>query len=772
MKRCLWMWAGSFVLSGLWFSCGVVAVVQAAEPPSFSRDVRPILARYCFKCHGPDEQTRAGGLRLDLPEAAVQPTDSGAIAIVAGQPDHSEMIARITATDANEVMPPPSTKTELTADQKETLRRWIASGGQYERHWAFEAPRQVPLPPVKQTAWPRNAIDRFVLARLEAEGLAPGAPADRYTLVRRLSLDLIGLPPTAAEIQAYVADTDPQATEKVIDRLLASPQYGERWARRWLDLARYADTNGYEKDRQRSVWPYRDWVIKAINDDLPFDQFTVEQLAGDLLPNATIDQRVATGFHRMTMLNEEGGIDPLEFRFYAMTDRVATTGTTWLGLTTGCAQCHTHKFDPIPHNEYYAFFGLLNNADEPDLDLPRADITAQRVAHQTRLEDRLKTITRELPQKFPIEDKQWAAPADVMATAAETTKIETLADGSIRLGLPAPEKDTLTVTFSSAIPEVHWLRLEALNDASLPAQGPGRAPNGNFVVQEVEVTRQVGDGSPAPVRFKEATADFSQNEFPVANLIDGKLDTGWAIWMTQGNSNVPRTAVLTLDQPWTSSEKTTWTVKLPQNYGGAHTLGRLRLTVGGPVEDARPLEVRRAERVEQRFAEWLTQARQQTQNWVTLQPVSATSNLPLLTIQPDGTVFATGDMTKSDTYELKFDTDLQGITALRLDALPDDRLPAHGPGRIYYEGPKGDFFLSEFRLKVGDAPQKFKAATHSFATGNQTADRALDGDQQSGWGINGAQGEAQHAIFVLDQPLATGRGLTLQMLFEKYYAAG
>ena len=257
------------------------------------------------------------------------------------------------------------------------LKRWIETGAKYDAHWAFVAPKQAAIPGNAGG----NPIDAFVRTRLEKQGLAPSPEADPYTLCRRLYLDLIGLPPTPEEADAFVqaAIRNPQsAIETLVDNLLASPKYGERWARRWLDLARYADSNGYEKDRTRSIWPWRDWVINALNTDEPFDQFTIEQLAGDLLPNATRAQIIATGFHRNTMLNEEGGIDPLEFRFHAMTDRVATTGVTWMGLTVGCAQCHTHKFDPIQHREYYQMMAFLNNADEPEFDLPAPDAAEQR----------------------------------------------------------------------------------------------------------------------------------------------------------------------------------------------------------------------------------------------------------------------------------------------------------------------------------------------------------------------------------------------------------
>ncbi len=327
-----------FGITPLIFYCIVAAApALAADESAFTTEVRPVFARHCLKCHGPDDKARKGNLRLDRVDAERIAAKSGKFAIVAGTPDKSEVIRRIFSSDPDTVMPPPATKNPLTAAEKDALRRWIAAGAVYREHWAFVPPVQSSLPKVEHANWPRNPIDRFVLARMEAQGLAPSPDADRETLCRRVSLDLIGLPPTPEELDAFVKDKSPDAYEKLVDRLLANPHYGERWARRWLDLARYADTNGYEKDRVRSIWPWRDWVIKSLNEDMPFDQFTIRQLAGDMLPNATTDDRVATGFHRNTMLNEEGGIDPLEFRWKSVIDRNNVTAITWLGLTLGCA---------------------------------------------------------------------------------------------------------------------------------------------------------------------------------------------------------------------------------------------------------------------------------------------------------------------------------------------------------------------------------------------------------------------------------------------------
>ena len=336
----------------------------AAEPIGYNRDIRPILSDNCFGCHGPDDHARQAGLRLDVRQPDAPPTDSGLAAIVHGKPEESELIARIVSDDPDLVMPPPQSNKKLTPAQKETLRRWIAAGAAYEPHWAYIAPTLPAVPEVHRVAWPKNDIDRFVLARLEKEGLAPADEADRSTLIRRVSLDLTGLPPTRAEAEAFLADPSPDAYEKLVDRLLASPHYGERMAVDWLDAARYADTNGYQVDRDRENWPWRDWVIKAFNDNMPFDRFTVEQLAGDLLPSPTREQRVATGFHRNHMLNEEGGIIAEEFLAEYTGDRVETTATVWLGQTFNCCRCHNHKFDPFTQADFYALKAFFHNVAE------------------------------------------------------------------------------------------------------------------------------------------------------------------------------------------------------------------------------------------------------------------------------------------------------------------------------------------------------------------------------------------------------------------------
>ncbi|MDY3562180.1 PSD1 and planctomycete cytochrome C domain-containing protein [Gemmata sp. JC673] len=539
------------------------APVRAADAPDFNRDVRPILAARCFKCHGPDDASRKAGLRLDTADGAKE---------AIGTAQDSEFLRRIETTDADAIMPPPSAKIPLTPKERDTLKAWITSGATYAPHWAFVNPTRPAVAKLKDQ--PANPIDAFVRARLQREGLAPAPEADRHALIRRVYLDLIGVPPAPDEADTFAADKSPDAYEKVVDRLLASPLYGERWARKWLDLARYADTNGYEKDRRRSIWPYRDWLIRALNADLPFDQFTVDQLAGDMLPNATPEQKIATGFHRNTMLNEEGGIDPLEFRYHAIADRTAVTGTVWLGLTIGCAQCHTHKFDPVTHTEYFRFFALLNNTDEPDFTVPSAESAKRR----RELEAAIQRLEAALPDKLPAEKRDAA------------------------------------------------------------------------------------------------------------------------------------------------------------------------------------------------FAAWLGAERKRAVKWTIVTPTKMDAGPTKLTSQPDGSVFASGDAQKRDLYTLALEGLPAGVTAVRIEALPDERLPAGGPGRAYYEGPKGDFLLSEFTLSVEGKPVRVGGASESHARGNLNAKAALDGHPFTGWGGSGVAGGRSVAVFNLAEPLAADSA-KLELLFERHYAA-
>ena len=400
-------------------ACSLVSAAGADESPSFSRDVRPILSNKCGACHGPDERAREAGLRFDTQEGAMADL-GGYRAIVAGQPSESALVARIESHDEDQQMPPPGSNLKLTHEEKRTLRRWIAEGAKWEGHWAFQ-PIARPVPPEVASSgkWVRNEIDAFVLAALEREGLAPSPMADRPTLIRRLTLDLTGLPPTPAEVDAYVRDKSADAYSRVVERLLQSPHHGERMAVDWLDAARYADSNGYQVDRDREMYAWRDWVIQAFNENKPFDQFTIEQLAGDLLPSATLAQKIATGFHRNHMMNEEGGVLPEEFLNEYCADRVETTATIWLGQTFSCARCHDHKFDPFTQRDYYSLYAFFHNNAEsgkgnygapiqrnnpPMIQLPSPELEAKR----DRLREQLKPLQARLeglPQKSPERSK-------------------------------------------------------------------------------------------------------------------------------------------------------------------------------------------------------------------------------------------------------------------------------------------------------------------------------------------------------------------------------
>ena len=385
------------------FGCAVLGLLAMAGADDFGRDVRPILAENCFACHGPDAAKRQAGLRLDVREQATQTLESGKIALVPRKPAASELVRRIKA-HGDEAMPPKESHKRLTADQKQTLIRWIEAGAEYRPHWSFVAPTRPVAPTIGDPARARSPLDRFVLAKLEEARLRPSPEADRVTLLRRATLDLTGLPPTPEEVDRFVDDSAPDAFERVVDRLLASPRYGEHMARDWLDQARYADTHGYFTDHERFMWRWRDWVITAYNRNLPFDQFTIEQLAGDLLSDATLDQRIATGFNRNHMITEETGVFPEEYRTEYVADRVRTTASVWMGLTAGCAQCHDHKYDPLTQREFFQLFAYFNNLPEagiaggkqknaaPELRLPSPE---QSVAHD-KLTQRLAGLEREL----------------------------------------------------------------------------------------------------------------------------------------------------------------------------------------------------------------------------------------------------------------------------------------------------------------------------------------------------------------------------------------
>ncbi len=372
----------------------------STEKVQFARDIQPILASNCFVCHGPDEKNRKAGLRLDVRDVAIKALRSGAQAIVPGDAKASELVTRIFSSH-DDRMPPIKSKLTLKQPQKDLIKRWIEEGAEYQGHWAFIAPQRPAMPITKAKGWAKNALDHFVLARIEAEGLQPSAEADRYALARRASLDLTGLPPTIDMVDRFVKDQSPDAYEKYVERLFELPSYGEHWAHNWLDLARYADSNGYATDNLRTIWKYRDWVIDAINVNKPFDQFTIEQIAGDLLPKASTDEILATAFHRNTLTNDEGGTSDEEFRAAAVVDRVNTTMQVWMGVTMMCAQCHTHKYDPISQEEYfrmYAIFNQTEDADRSDNSPLLAMPTPEQQKQKAKLEGEITALDKQLKQ--------------------------------------------------------------------------------------------------------------------------------------------------------------------------------------------------------------------------------------------------------------------------------------------------------------------------------------------------------------------------------------
>ncbi|AMV40269.1 PSD1 and planctomycete cytochrome C domain-containing protein [Planctomyces sp. SH-PL62] len=616
MGRCIAIGLG-FVWTFVLVAGGAPAALAQDEQPAelpppatrqvdFAKDVAPLLERSCQRCHGPKKHQ--GGLVLHDRERAMAGGDSGPI-IETGRSAESLLIQVVARTDPDYAMPPEGAGDPLTADEVGLLRAWIDQGADWgdeasaeshagSDHWAFLPPQSPPIPEPALADRARNPIDRFILARLEQEGIEPSPEADRRTLIRRLSLDLVGLPPTPDEIDGFLADDRPDAYERLVDHLLASPRYGEQWARHWLDRARYADTNGYEKDRERSIWPYRDWVVRALNADMPFDRFTVEQIAGDLLPNPTVDQLAATGFHRNTMINEEGGIDVEEFRFAAVVDRVATTGSTWLGLTIQCAQCHTHKYDPITQREYYRLFAFLDNADEPEIEIPDPEIAARRDAIEARAREMEAALADRYPTEGPdslasrlaaweasLRPTRWTVATPMKVVSRKHATMTVLPDGSVLASGDKPNNDVYEVDLKVERPGVTAIRLEVLPDPSLPEGGPGRAPLfqvGDFLLTEVkaEARPEGSSGPPTDLKIARATEDFAAQGRSAALAVDGVTDTGWSV---SGGVGKPHAAVFELAEDLGAGELR---LTLHQEFIHQTTIGRFRISF---ASDPRPI---------------------------------------------------------------------------------------------------------------------------------------------------------------------------------------
>ena len=576
------------------------ASLPASEPAphpgkiGFNQQIRPILSA-CFSCHGPDEKHREASLRLDTLEGATADHD-GSRAIVPGKPDESELLERVVSHDQDEIMPPPKSKKPPLSDADVALlREWISQGAPYEGHWAFLPLRDGPPPEVKDASWVRNAIDRFILARLESEGLKPSPEADRRTLIRRVSLDLTGLLPSPEEVAAFVNDPAPDAYDRLVDHLLASPHYGERWGRHWLDQARYADSNGYTVDNERQMWPFRDWVIKALNDDEPFDRFTIDQLAGDLLPHPTKSQLIATAFHRNTMINEEGGAKPEQFRVEAVIDRLNTTGSVWLGLTVGCAQCHTHKFDPIPHREYYQMLAFFNEDEDvnnkgatievargellgngPTAEAMRKKDQATEAGSQPDWEKReLAKLLASTPAPTASAAVKWEPAKYQEYDTATGAGFRLLPDNSLLADGRGAFNDTYRIVAKTALTQVAAIRVRVLTDDSLPHLGPGLAANGNFVLTEFEASL-AGQDLPVARTF----ADHEQPGYPATAAIDGQSRTGWAINVAKNSKvvmNANHEITFVFEKPVTLAADAALEIKLHHDLNQNYLVGRFAI---------------------------------------------------------------------------------------------------------------------------------------------------------------------------------------------------
>ena len=636
----------------LWtcLSLSAAVPVTAAELPEvveFNRDIRPILSDNCFFCHGPDKNKRQADLRLDT-EAGLLGAAGSAGAVVPGKPDESPLLQRILTADPETHMPPPSTGKLLTADQIQLLRRWIQQGGRYEGHWAF-----LPLNPGAVAGTDHSPaavaakIDEYVDSSLQSAGLQAVEAADRITLIRRLSFDLLGLPPTPEETAAFVADQSPDAVQKLVDRLLESPHFGERMAVWWLDLVRYADSVGYHGDQEVSVSPFRQYVIQSFNSNKPFDQFTVEQLAGDLLPGATLEQKIASGYNRLGMMSAEGGVQDREYLAKYIAERVRNASGTWLGITLGCAECHDHKFDPFTTRDFYrfeAFFadirerGLYSGANSdgnwgPYVKVPTAEQSAQLDALSVRIAELqrvLDTPTPELAaaqQAWEQGQQPWIPLTPDSLQALSGTQLKTRADGAILATGPNPATETYTLSFSKLPAAVTAFRIEVLPDDSLPQKGPGRAGNGNFVLSELTAKVRTAAGEQS-VSLQNATATYEQTgaaggnpygRWAVAAAIDADAKGrtwGWAVMEQVGRS---QTAVFETTADLTLSEGAVLSLVLDQNLDNpGHNIGCFRIfasTAARPLRatEAIPAEIavivtvpseQRSEQQSARLAAW------------------------------------------------------------------------------------------------------------------------------------------------------------------------
>jgi len=663
------------LFGGLWLT---IALSSSAATIDFDRDIQPILSENCYQCHGPDAGARKAKLRLDRKEGALGKNEDGRAIVAPGRPADSELITRILSTDPDEVMPTPKSNKKLTTAQKKLLTQWVEQGASWAQHWAFVPPKRPALPEMTEyessladlektdpaqaaewrakaaslSRWPKNPIDHFVLARLLSEGLTPSPEAAPEKLCRRLYLDLTGIPPTPEEVDAFLQSVEPirrgaggdqersepirnppslpgevlagagkeasqSAIDGLVDRLLASPRYGERMVWEWLDAARYADTNGYQGDPTRAMWYWRDWAIKALNGNMPFDQFTIEQIAGDLLPepgaaknneppsapapaswipDSRHDELIATGFHRNHMINGEGGRIAEESRVDYVQDRVETTGSVWLGLTLTCCRCHDHKFDPIRQREYYQLSAYFNSIDEtgandagglanPIVSFPspeeqkKIDVLKDKEAAAGKdyaaLEKQLRDGQGQWEQSMLAGGEKLTEPVWHLLTPRELfsehgAQLTVQPDGSILAGGPSPDQDDYLFIADAAFGDLTGFKLEAIPDDAFKNRGPGRAPDfGNFVLTEIEL-----QGSGKPVDLGVVSADFSQPGFEAKAAADGSQKSGWAIMPEFGK---PHALILEARNKVGYSSSVQLSFRLSFRYGRQHTLGRFKL---------------------------------------------------------------------------------------------------------------------------------------------------------------------------------------------------
>ncbi len=612
---------------------------QPAASVDFARDILPILQNRCYECHGAEKSR--GRLRLDGRASVLKGGETGP-ALVAGNSEQSLIVRRVLGLDGEDRM--PKDKDALPDTEIALIRAWIEQGAAWPdaagtaatsmsasqeepQHWAYRRPKRPPQPTVRNADWARTPIDRFILARLEQQGLPPSREAPLEVLVRRASLDLIGLPPTPTEVDEVLADAARDGTdaayERLVDRLLASPHYGERWARPWLDLARYADSHGFEKDLPRVMWKYRDWVIDALNHDMPFERFTIEQIAGDMLPNPTQSQLVASGFHRNAMTNEEGGIDPEEAHYEVLVDRVNTTATVWLGTTLGCAQCHNHKYDPFSQKDYFRMMAFFGNSDyevrklgdgtkfyETMIDVPTPEQEAKRKTIQAEID----RVSEELKTQTPLLDRAqvgweqsmrletslaWHVLAPLNVAATDDVALASARDGSVLASRANPGSVTYTIEGTATLPRVTAIRLEALPDASLPRGGPGRDVYGNFQMNGFEVAVKEA-GVWRDLRFSAIKADDSaggaslETFFPKTLPRDAYAARGWRIDASREETRLPRQIVFTFAQPLKASTPAGVRLRVRMNHRGAvvgQAVGRFRVSVTSRGTPQRVVEI-------------------------------------------------------------------------------------------------------------------------------------------------------------------------------------